>query len=107
MDKLKSGQIEEALGMLYMSGEGNALQPLSDEMKKNLKRRFTFFPVKSYVLEYFLFSDENTNDVKYAVKFTEGEKGNASDITAFMFNPVRKEGKWYLTVKQGTQELSK
>lgn len=103
MDKLRAGQIEEALGMISVL-DGRNVQPLSEEMKQTMKKRFSFFPVVNYTLDYFSFTADSVNDIKYAVEFTERTKGKTPNTIGLMFNPVKKDGKWYLTIKQATQD---
>lgn len=105
MDLLKQNKIDEALSMLYeYDEESKALNPLSDETRKRLQKQFKFFPVLEYTRNYYSFMLEGVNDVKYVIKFAEEEhpEENGEAKTAFMLNPVRVDGTWYLTVKNGS-----
>ena len=55
MDSLKEGNIEAALGMLYVVKDGEAVR-LTNENAENLKKHFSTFPVVDYHLENFSFS---------------------------------------------------
>ena len=52
MDSLKEGNIEAALGMLYVVKDGEAVR-LTNENAENLKKHFSTFPVVDYHLENF------------------------------------------------------
>ena len=54
MDSLKAGNIEAALGMLYVVKDGEAVR-LTNENAENLKKHFSTFPVVDYHLEHFSF----------------------------------------------------
>ena len=67
---------------------------------------FKFFPVIDYNLDYFSFNTSGVNDVKYTIEFFEKKDGDATPNTInFMFNPVKKSGKWYITVKEADQSV--
>lgn len=105
MDSLKSGNIESALRMLYVVKENHVL-PLGGKDLKETREHFQHFPVVDYNLDYFTFSTQGCNDLKYRIKFTEkDEKGNVPAI-AFMFNPVKIDNRWYLCIK-GKDQSSK
>ena len=50
MDSLKEGNIEAALGMLYVVKDGEAVR-LTNENAENLKKHFSTFPVVDYPRE--------------------------------------------------------
>lgn len=104
MELLKAKKYNEAMASLYLYDEENkSLLPLTDEAKKHLERRFKMFPVLEYKLMYYSFLLEGVNDVKYSIKFAEepNPEQNGEAKTAFMLNPVKVDGTWYLTVKNG------
>lgn len=105
MDSLKVGNIESALEMLYVV-KGNQILPLGGESLKETREHFQRFPVVDYQLDYFTFSTQGCNDLKYRIKFSrKDEKGNIPAI-AFMFNPVKIDNRWYLCIK-GKDQSSK
>lgn len=105
MECLKMGKIEEAIDMLSMLSD-TKISSLSEEAKQQLRKRCRLFPVLDYSLAYFSFIADTVNDVKYIVKFKEGTKNHKPNTIGFMFNPVKKDGQWHLTIKQATQEMS-
>lgn len=105
MELLKAQKTNEALSMLYEYDEENKeLTPLNDKTRKRLETRLKFFPVLDYERVYYSFLLEGVNDVKYRIKFAEEEnpEQNGEAKTAFMLNPVKVDGSWYLTVKNGS-----
>lgn len=104
MELLKAQKTNEALSMLYeYDTESKELIPLADKTRQRLEKRLKFFPVLDYERIYFSFLLEGVNDVKYRIKFAEEEnpEQNGEAKTAFMLNPVKVDGSWYLTVKNG------
>lgn len=104
MDTLKNGNIDEALKMMYVMQNGKVI-PLPDEKESQLRKNFNYFPVINYKLEYYSFSDTDNNDVKFQIKFCEQINPNdkAPNTIGFMFNPIKINGVWYLTIKESDQ----
>lgn len=109
MELLKNKNIDGALAMLneYVDST-NTIQPLTDITRAKYIRIFKMFPVLEYQLAGYTFVLEGINDVKYSIKFAEEEhpEKNGEPKTSFMFNPVKIDGQWYLTVKRPDQESS-
>jgi hypothetical protein len=107
MELLKNKDIDGALAMLneYVDST-NTVQPLTDITRAKYNRIFNMFPVLEYKLSGYSFVLEGLNDVKYTIKFAEEEhpEKNGEPKTSFMFNPVKIDGQWYLTVKRPDQE---
>lgn len=106
MDLLKAQKVENALSMLYEYNDSTKeIQPLTDKTRKQYERRFKVFPVLDYTMDYYSFQLEGVNDVKYRITFAleENPEQNGNAVTAMMFNPVKVDGVWYLTIKNGTE----
>lgn len=103
MELLKNRQIDKALGMLHEYDDSlKTVSPLTAEMTKRYEHVFNTFPVYEYTRSYYSFQLEGLNDVKYDIMFAENDK---TAKTAFMFNPVRVDGTWYLCVKRADQDI--
>lgn len=103
MDSLKEGNIEAALGMLYVVKDGEAVR-LTNENAENLKKHFSTFPVVDYHLENFSFfplRDVMILNIRLNLQKKDVD-GNAPTM-AFMFNPVKIDGIWYLCIKHRNQ----
>lgn len=104
MAALKEGKMDAALDMLCLYDDSlKTVQPLTDETRAAYQRRFAMFPVRDYKLSYFSFREEGLNDLKYDVFFGAAEAG--SPKTSFMFNPVKVDGQWHLSVKTAMQDM--
>ncbi len=104
MELLKNNEMGRALDMLCEYDDSTKeINPLSDQGRQIYSKKFSFFPVLDYGRSYYSFQLEGLNDVKYEVTFREGPDGRQK--TAYMFNPVRVEGKWYLCVKNADDEI--
>ncbi len=106
MQFLSEGKIDDALNMLVEYDDSlQQVSPLSDETRASYLRKFTLFPVLKYELKYISFNTEGLNDAKYEVQFGPDEAG--APKTAYMFNPVKVDGQWYLCVKNANQTVDR
>lgn len=109
MNLLKQREIESAVNMLCEYDDSTkSVLPLSDEARVRYMRLFTLFPVLDYNCTEITFMDEGLNNVKYEFVFAleENPAENGVPKTALMFNPVKVDGVWYLTVKRPDQKIS-
>ena len=109
METLKAGQVDKALSMLHLYDDSTrTVLPLSEQKERELRRTFKLFPVVKYTRAYYTFTTEGLNDVKYNIEFFEKEAGDPTpNSIGFMFNPVKVEGQWYLTVKEADQDIDR
>ena len=107
MDTLKAGNIDEALKMLFILRDGKAI-PLPAEKEQQLRKKFKYFPVVDYKLDYYSFSSTDNNDVKFQIEFFKhtSSDDHTPNTIGFMFNPVKIDGVWYLAVKEATKEAT-
>ena len=99
MELLKNQKIDEALNMLYFVDTLQYIVPLPEEQKNNVRHLLNVFPVISYKFDSMIFHSDMDNQVKYTIEFFKKEPGDdRPNTTAMYFNPVRKDGKWYITV---------
>ena len=104
MQLLSEGRIDDALNMLVEYDDSiQQVSPLSEETRASYMRKFTLFPVLKYELKYISFTTQGFNDAKYEVQFGPDEAG--APKTAYMFNPVKVDGQWYLCVKNANQAV--
>lgn len=110
MELLKKKDIEAAMVMLYEYDDSTqSVQPLSDATRKRYEHLFKIFPVLDYKLAEYTFMLEGLNNLKYEIIFAEEEHPEENGVpkTSFMFNPVKIDGQWYLTVKRADQEIGR
>ena len=102
VDALKEGNISGALEMLYCL-DGNVLYKISDNFSNELVSRFESFPVGEFSIDHYSFSTAGSNDLcyQYTVANTEGNEHPMQ--MKLMFNPVKVDNLWYLTLKDGNQ----
>lgn len=108
MELLKAGKIEEALDMIYYyDEEKHEVKELTKAFRGSFRHMFKMFPVYEYARSYYSFQLEGCNDVKYMVTFEEMEDPSEPNPykTSFMFNPVKVDGQWYVTMKMATQDI--
>lgn len=78
---------------------------MSEEKLKSLTKQFSLFPVLDQHLVDFKFGDAGDNLMRFKVVFAKDENGN-EDAINFGLNPIRKDGKWYLTVRNATAKVA-
>lgn len=108
MENLKAKEYDKVLASLYeYTDSTNEIKPLSKETASRYMRLFKRFPVLDYVRKYYSFQLEGCNDVKYLVTFATTEQTGDNQLakTAYMFNPVKKDGEWKLCVKTADEEI--
>lgn len=98
MGMLQSGQVEEALDMIYVLYD-DVVYKKSDSFTSDLAMRFRMFPVRSFERLYYSFSTEGNNDISYSYVFEPAKDGKPAQTMKLMFNPVYVDGEWYLTFK--------
>lgn len=103
MDLLKHNDIAKALDKIYVIDSVGNPEKLSQESIEELTQRFEMFPVKKYKLQRFYFKAWNNNLIDYMTEFYESDNPGAPNKIAVVFNPVRKDGEWYLTLKNTRQ----
>ena len=103
LDSLKAGNVEWAMGMLYQVNDSMDIVPVDADTRGRLENRFRMFPVADYELDYYQFSLPGLNDLKYRTFLTARQDGVANPGMAFMLNPVKKDGQWFICVKSQDQ----
>ncbi len=97
---MPGGDLDSALTSLTVI-ENNVLYRISDESISEMKARFSARPVADYACIRCSFSTEANNDLVYRYT-TSGKVGSAPGIK-LVLNPVKVEGNWYLSLKDGYQ----
>ena len=102
--KLNAGDKEAAVAMLSLSNDSGEVLPMTEEKALSLVRQFTLFPVLDNHLEDYIFGDAADNLMRFKVVFAKDENGKEESIN-FGLNPIRKDGKWYLTVRNASAKV--
>jgi hypothetical protein len=106
LDKLREGKIDEAVGMLYYL-VNDSIIAMPAKAVQGQKAVLSRFQGVRYDLESISYDDETDNLARYTV--TLFEKKDANDTRAntmsFGLNPVRRQGKWFLTLSNRDNRL--
>ncbi len=102
MEGLKNGEIEASLQKLSMIEDGSIVSLAGDKLDV-LAKRFKRFPVVDYKLDYYCFSVEQLNDIKYSIQIAPKDQNGKAPTMGFMLNPMKVNGEWYLCVKDKEQ----
>lgn len=97
--KLTSGQVYEAVDMLYVLNDNQVCEK-SDSTAKEMTRVLSMFRNCDYTLDYVSFSTQGNNDVCYKLFQGDPDQGVSFKLA---LNPVLVDGKWYLTLKERNQ----
>ena len=103
---LRNGEADAAFSGLYML-DGDELHPIDSASLSTMVQRFSGRPVRSYMISGLHFSTAANNDLSFRYSSSDNI-GNGSALK-LMFNPVKVDGKWYLTLKNAfasSSELS-
>lgn len=103
--KLTQGDKEGAIAMLSLSTDTGDLLDMNDDKKTQLTRQFTMFPVLDNHLVDYKFGDAADNLMRFKVVFARDEQGK-EEVINFGLNPIRKDGKWYLTVRNASAQVA-
>lgn len=105
MELLKQKDLEGALTMLREYDDStNSIYPLTEETRARFQRIFTTFPVLDYQRIETTFMERGLNNVKYEIVFGE-ENEYGVPKTSMMFNPVKVDDQWYITMKRADQKV--
>lgn len=99
-DLMVGGNLDSALASLTLV-EYNVLYKVGDNTIEELKARYSKHPVTDYACIRYSFSTPGNNDLVYRYT-TNGELGTGPGMK-LVFNPVKVEGNWYLTLKDAYQ----
>lgn len=105
MTLLKERNLEKAIDMIYFLKDSSTVVPMDAGQRLTLSKMFKHHPVYDYELDYFTFSRQDLNDIKYRVQFfrLDGPDDHRPNTIGFMFNPVKIDGIWRLTMKNAWQ----
>lgn len=95
-DHLKAKNVEGAIAMTYYLDK-DEVKPLTDDLKKRQRIALSIFAGMDYAVDYLIFNKETDSEVKYTASF-KSDDPKAPTKQSFIIKPVRRNGKWYLTL---------
>ena len=98
MDALVAGEVKSEIVNLC-TVYNDTLFKLADISMRELEDRLSSIPVTDYVLASYSFSTPGVNDLCY--RYVTSGKVGSGPAFKIMFNPVKVEGNWFLTMKDG------
>lgn len=101
MSLVKDGYVVDAVNMITVLSNSVVYKP-SDNYFDELVNRFSSMQIASYNLAGYYFTTEGNNDVCYQTvsKSVNGREPKNVKVT---FNPIKVDGEWFLTLKDGNQ----
>jgi len=101
LESMRRGDLEGASAKLYrVLPSTGSIEPIDDDGRRELEARSSVFPVKQYALKSIILDARDENTISYEVYFTEAADDGDAPKVIIAFNPIKREGKWYLTLKQ-------
>lgn len=97
--------------MLYKV-KNDSVFPLSDKEKAGYKKAMSMMPNYGCKLKSFILNSDKNNDVAFYVQMVpNGNLEQGIGVTSLSLNPVIKDGKWYLTIRdkhaEGVEDVYK
>lgn len=95
---IKENNLDDAIGMLYYL-RGDSLMELPKELADGHRMMLKRIKGIRYEINHLTFIDEKNSEVKYKVTLFDRKKGDTrpNEIAGYV-KPVRRDGKWYLTI---------
>ena len=95
---IKDGDLDDAIGMLYYL-RGDSLMSLPRELADGHRMMLRRIKGIRYEVDHMTFIDEKNSEVKYKVILFDRKPGDTrpNEIAGYV-KPVRRDGKWYLTI---------
>jgi len=97
----KEGRSEDAFSMIYFLDK-DSIVPLPEPLKVRLNTYYSLidFKGKDAHIDHMIFVKETDSQVRYTVELFKQKPGDKPRPTkmSFFINPVRRDGKWYLTL---------
>ena len=104
LNYMRNHQFEKAVDMLWV-WDGEFVSRLSGDAARKQLSIYRQLQGVDYQLESVMFNTETDNVAKYrVVLFEKAEGDNAPNSVYFGLNPIRREGRWYLTVSDSFAE---
>lgn len=99
LDCLREERFDDAMGMLYFL-DHDSIVALPAKQAKEQRRLLEQYKGVRYEVERLSFREEKDNILKYNVILfeREGEKDYRPNTIGFVLKPIRRDGKWYLTM---------
>lgn len=101
---LKQGNVDVALSMLHYLNKDSIIS-LPPDLARKQKMTLTAFKCKKYSIEEIQFLKETDSKVRYTVTlFDKAPSDNRPNTISFVIRPVRRDGKWFLTLADSATE---
>lgn len=106
LDRLRAEKFDEAVGMIFFLN-GDSIEVLSNDRARGQKALLERCKGVRYDVDYFVFSEEKDNIVKYTVTMFEKDANDPRpNKTSFFLKPVRRDGKWFLTMADSMSDTN-
>lgn len=101
---LKQGNVDVALSMLHYLNKDSIIS-LPPDLARKQKMTLTAFKCKKYSIDEIQFLKETDSKVRYTVTlFDKAPSDNRPNTISFVIRPVRRDGKWFLTLADSATE---
>ena len=106
LDRLRAEKFDEAVGMIFFLN-GDSIESLSNDRARGQKALLIRCKGVRYDIDYFKFSEEKDNIVKYTVTMFEKDADDPRpNKTSFFLKPIRRDGKWFLTMADSMSDTN-
>lgn len=101
---LQQGKVDLAMSMLYYLNK-DSITSLPASLAKKERLTLTGFKGHKATVDHLIFLKETDSEVKYTLELFQKKPGDSRPNTiSFIIKPVRRDGKWYLTLADTQSE---
>lgn len=98
LEYLKNKEFDKAMDMLYHI-EGDQTFGLTEKEKTEMQKQYKLFPVLSYQIIGYTFTDPYNTEINYTITFFEkSDDSNIPNTMAFSLKPQRINAVWCLSI---------
>lgn len=99
-----NNDLEGASHLLY-SVKNDSVSPLSEDVRSEFVSALSIFHVYDCKYDGMLIHSDKNNEIKFTVQIMpDGDIRQDKGVTHFYLNPIKKDGHWYLTLKDPMAE---
>jgi hypothetical protein len=98
LEQVKARNINGAMSMLHYMNKKSEIVNVPTDLAKRERMALQVFPVYAYHIDFVKFFRETDSEVGYSLLIQDPAKVKKPGIIKGLIRPVRRNGKWYLTL---------
>lgn len=98
LEQVKAHNINGAMSMLHYMNKKSEIVNVPTDLEKQERMALQAFPVFAYRIDFIKFYRETDSEVGYSLLIQDPAKVKKPGVIKAMIRPIRRNGKWYLTL---------